>query len=850
MKYTILLVFLLSSISLSQDFWDQCKGPSGNVNFVVTSPGNELFAGTNQGLFKSINNGLTWEKQAENFIKWSVQSLVFKSKDEMYLASKNALYSSADGNNWNKLTMGADIGSDNAITCLELQSSGDLFVGTEKGVYCFSSNTQNLSIISDENLHVYSLTVNSSDDLFIGTNKGIYMSSDKGDPWFLLNDGINLNHDQCVSSLKLNSEGELFASVRSLSTSTSNYGSVYRSSDNGENWTQISDGLGNNYVTCLGINHKGEIFAGTFRNGVYRSQNNGDSWTQIKNGLNDLELSSISFKPGGYIFVGTNEGVFKWLSKKTLFVPTDYKTIQEAISNAEDGNTIIIEEGTYYQQFSYNGKAVKVGSRYLLDNDISHISRTIIDGEFLKLNDNASIVYFNNGEDSNSVLCGLTLQNGMGTKFVSQTGISFRYGGAVSIASSGAVIRKNIIKNCKCVTSSWTNAGAGIDVYATPESRTVIIEDNTIIDNMLQGGNRAFGGAIQCEDINGQLVISKNIIKGNTIAGDQITGGAGISVLYSKSKHITISNNYIAQNICRSSFETRGGGIFAMNLKIDILNNIIKENKCLSNNSYGGGIGVGYWSPYPAPIMKASIINNTIVSNKASLLGGGIRVDNMNVEIMNNIIRDNFSQISSQINLASSSNLKLVEYNNVEGGFDGWCNIDADPMFCDQEYCILDCDTSPCIDMGNPDPRYNDRVYNDVPIYPAYGTVKNDQGAFGGPHSKWFEMSILPDDPAATETPQKVFLTDYSLLQNYPNPFNPTTTIGYSIPADLGKEYQNVRLVVYDVLGREVEKLVNEKQEPGEYLVEWNANNFPCGIYFCSIQIDDYKHTKKMILLK
>jgi photosystem II stability/assembly factor-like uncharacterized protein len=85
----------------------------------------------------------------------------------------------------------------------------------------------------------------------------------------------------------------------------------------------------------------------------------------------------------------------------------------------------------------------------------------------------------------------------------------------------------------------------------------------------------------------------------------------------------------------------------------------------------------------------------------------------------------------------------------------------------------------------------------------------------------------------------------FSLSQNYPNPFNPTTIIRFKI-----KDSRFVTLKVYNILGKEIESLVNEKQSPGIYEVKWNGANYPSGIYFYRLQVGDYTETKKMILVK
>ena len=102
------------------------------------------------------------------------------------------------------------------------------------------------------------------------------------------------------------------------------------------------------------------------------------------------------------------------------------------------------------------------------------------------------------------------------------------------------------------------------------------------------------------------------------------------------------------------------------------------------------------------------------------------------------------------------------------------------------------------------------------------------------------DIAVGVDDRNKSELPKEFFL-----LQNYPNPFNPQTKISYSVPKE-----SFITLKVYDLLGREVATLVNEKKPVGEYSVPWNADNVPSGIYFYKLSAGDFIQTKKMILMK
>ncbi len=91
----------------------------------------------------------------------------------------------------------------------------------------------------------------------------------------------------------------------------------------------------------------------------------------------------------------------------------------------------------------------------------------------------------------------------------------------------------------------------------------------------------------------------------------------------------------------------------------------------------------------------------------------------------------------------------------------------------------------------------------------------------------------------------KVLPTEFSLSQNYPNPFNPSTNINFSIP-----EASFVNLKIFDVLGKEVAILVNERLNAGNYNYNFNANGLPSGVYFYRLRAGSFVSTKKMILMR
>ena len=118
------------------------------------------------------------------------------------------------------------------------------------------------------------------------------------------------------------------------------------------------------------------------------------------------------------------------------------------------------------------------------------------------------------------------------------------------------------------------------------------------------------------------------------------------------------------------------------------------------------------------------------------------------------------------------------------------------------------------------------------------GTERGDIGASGGSGNSILDIS--------TSVNQILSLSSqFKLNQNYPNPFNQSTTIRYEVP-----NKSHIILTIYNINGQLVDKLVNQKQEPGFYSVDWNARNVSTGVYFYQIKADGFSAVKKCILMK
>jgi len=136
------------------------------------------------------------------------------------------------------------------------------------------------------------------------------------------------------------------------------------------------------------------------------------------------------------------------------------------------------------------------------------------------------------------------------------------------------------------------------------------------------------------------------------------------------------------------------------------------------------------------------------------------------------------------------------------------------------------------------DPKFGD----DQVEYWIKAKISSSQESLNGNHVQLTGDSYIQWKLTGQESEN---IIDYKLSQNYPNPFNPSTNISYQL-----KEDGFVNLTIYNSIGESISELVNQRQEQGNYSIEFNASNLPSGIYFYSIQTENFTDTKKMILLR
>ena len=450
-------------------------------------------------------------------------------------------------------------------------------------------------------------------------------------------------------------------------------------------------------------------------------------------------------------------------------VPSQYTTIQSAINSCNNGDTVLVQPGTYLENINFRGKQIVLTSRFYQNNEFSFIQSTIINGSNPVYPDSASCVIISNHEDSTTVLQGFTITGGSGTKWQDEHGAGlYREGGGVLVAYSNPVIQNNIITGNSAVTGGVTSTG---------------------------------GGGLRIGDCYCRLF--NNIITNNT--GRY---GAGIVLNYA-------------------------GGEYR--------NNVICKN--YGSTDYGAGSGIWINSNFNRPRI---IENNTIVSNTAITGTPGVIVFSGNqVFLRNNIVWGNTSNTNAQL----SGSGMTVTYCNIQNGYAGAGNINVNPLFDTTNYYLSG--NSPCIDKGDSSLIYNDPPDPNNPSiakWPSRGGLRNDMGAYGGNGSRIIAGTVvsIKKSTGINFSPDRFYLS-----QNYPNPFNPSTKINFELNyAEL------VSLKVFNALGNEVADLINEKLNPGNYTVKFDAGNakqgngFASGVYFYKLTAGDYSVTKQMILVK
>jgi hypothetical protein len=274
-----------------------------------------------------------------------------------------------------------------------------------------------------------------------------------------------------------------------------------------------------------------------------------------------------------YSFTFINLFLIHLASATTINIPADYTSIQEGINAAQNGDTILVDEGTYYENINFRGKNIVVASRYLIDGNYSHINNTIIDGSQSTEPDTGSCVIFGSGEGSGAVITGFTITGGTGTNFDFGGGAVFREGGGIIMNNSSATIKNNLIINneSKIVPNALGGGGGGISsMFGNPQ----------VLNNIIMQNTASYAAGMVLNWSAG--TVRNNLIYKNSGGGQYGTGG--LMVWESPSMSAIVENNTIVENVSLST----AGGLSVQNTDANIRNNIIWGNTQQSGTQVTG----------------------------------------------------------------------------------------------------------------------------------------------------------------------------------------------------------------------------------------------------------------------
>ena len=393
-------------------------------------------------------------------------------------------------------------------------------------------------------------------------------------------------------------------------------------------------------------------------------------------------------------------------SARTIYIDNDgsadFSTIQAAIDDSNDGDTIIVADGTYTgvgnRDIDFLGKAITLRSENGPQNCIIDCNGTNTEPH--------RGFHFHNGEDANSVLDGFTITNGLANDLI------VPFGGAIHGNGTKATIQNNHIVGNVALTYNFLSGVRGGGLYDC---------DGTIQYNIISG-NSAVNIDLLSLSMGGGLYGCDGTIKNNIISNNIADFGGGIEF---RSSNPIVSGCFFSGNIAYSE---------------------------------GGGVSCYGYSP--------TFINCTFIGNSATYGGGIYNRSDCEPNLINCILWGN---TPDQIYGGSPT----VTYSDVQGGWTGLGNIDADPCFADpcnddyhlksqagrwdanSESWVLDDVTSPCIDAGNPGcPETNEPLPNGNRI---------NMGAYGGTAqaskspANWRSIVDITNDWVVDSNDLKVF---------------------------------------------------------------------------------------------
>jgi photosystem II stability/assembly factor-like uncharacterized protein len=269
----------------------------------------EAFAGTfGYGIYRTVDGGLNWIPMNNGLSNLLVHSLVSSPKGVLLAGTQgDGVFQSSDhGSNWIPISTGKL--SDNSVTALAIDSTGNIYAGCFDGVFAHlyrsldgGANWTLMSTSLGALQSIVGLTVTPTGVILAATvGKGILRSTDNGLHWNMADSVLS---DDIATSFCIGKSNQLFAGT---------YSGVETSTDDGVNWVPASIGLTNPLIQGIANNSTGTLFVVTYGGGVFRSEDNGGSWVQSSKGLHAFNIQYLASNSMNHVFAAVwNGGVYR-----------------------------------------------------------------------------------------------------------------------------------------------------------------------------------------------------------------------------------------------------------------------------------------------------------------------------------------------------------------------------------------------------------------------------------------------------------------------------------------------------------------------------------------------------------
>ena len=889
-----------------------------------------VFAGTrgDAGVYRSTDNGNqwvrvnpAWSRPDAEFTPIEISALSVDKRGNLYASVDGVglFKSTNNGVSWNLVgsTIRATLPSSRVQSLLSYKT-GQIFAGSWMGVFRSIDggenwNLTNAGLIATE---MSALKLSTTGLILAGTlNDGIFRSSDNGVTWTRASNGIVYGYICCIA---LAPDGSVFAGTSK--------GGIYRSIDIGDRWMAVNSGLPiDSDVLSVAVDAGNHVYAGT-RDGMFWSVNGGDNWARV--GLEGKEITSIVTTTAGDVLAGTYGAIFRlpnhgnaWDTVKSIPTYASSFTITPSarIFASLYGYGVIrsADAGRTWEYTNQGLERLDVVSLNADDRGSIYAATTGA-GVYHSTNEGNSWTPFNDGLTNTNVHCVLADPSGYVLAGTMASGV-FRTVRSISTVPTLVSPTDGATGVSIGPTLSW-NASSGatsyqVQVSANSGFSTTVFDRSNIVGTSQQVSGLAnitlyywrvnaanAGGTSPWSEVRSFTTLPASyavsgIIRYGDASGPPI-GGVNVALT-----PIPTGNQRVSA--------TDSSGIYLF------------TSAASANYSLAASKGSGFPAAYvnAADALRAALYSIdpvTYVLSPIQILAADVNNDGSvnSADALQILLRyvgtlASFSK-GEWVFIPASSNISVASQNvtdDVIGLAVGDVNGDAQPggahfakdATSSVQFVILHTSVIMTINSFEefeiPLRLKTSSAVASISLamkYPlesaTFVGARGPEGMlsaanngvvriawFGAEHAlhlkendvvltirfkptgriKDFDLTLDPtsqitDDLATVLTGVGIEIPSieasvpsvFALGQNYPNPFNPSTMISYQVPNP-----SSVSLSVFNTLGQVVATLVGEKKEAGYYTVKWNAK-VPSGIYFYRLQAGEFIETKKMILVK